>query len=142
MLVFIVFILIIILFHAIDPLGTHLITHLLFIFRDLQKYPPLKMNCYLPRIRLCQSGNIQIDSIVLDDAKKNYEERNRGKGQNGALPNPWVLHCHQKQMQKLQKSSSTISQSEIFSFSHSDRSIFNIIGHICFCIKYFATSLV
>ncbi|CAL1273299.1 unnamed protein product [Larinioides sclopetarius] len=78
--------------------------------RDTQKYPPLKMNCYLPRIRLCQSGNIQIESIPFDDEKKKYEECNHGKGQNGSLLNPWVLHCHQKQMKKLQKSSSTISQ--------------------------------
>ncbi|GFT89050.1 inositol hexakisphosphate kinase 1 [Nephila pilipes] len=65
------------------------------------------------RIRLCQSGNIQIESIPFDEAKKKFEECNHGKGQNGSLLNPWVLHCHQKQMKKLQKSSSTISQSEI-----------------------------
>ncbi|GBM92667.1 Inositol hexakisphosphate kinase 1 [Araneus ventricosus] len=65
------------------------------------------------RIRLCQSGNIQIESIPFDDEKKKYEECNHGKGQNGSLLNPWVLHCHQKQMKKLQKSSSTISQKYI-----------------------------
>ncbi|GFQ97207.1 inositol hexakisphosphate kinase 1 [Trichonephila clavata] len=81
--------------------------------RDTQKYPPLKMTCYLPRIRLCQSGNIRIESIPFDDAKKKFEECNHGKGQNGSLLNPWVLHCHQKQMKKLQKSSSTISQKYI-----------------------------
>ncbi|GIY77845.1 inositol hexakisphosphate kinase 1 [Caerostris extrusa] len=84
--------------------------------RDTQKYPPLKMTCYLPRIRLCQSGNIQIESIPIEDAKKNNEECNHGKGQNGSLLNPWVLHCHQKQMKKLQKSSS-ISQ-KVFYLAH------------------------
>ncbi|KAG8187650.1 hypothetical protein JTE90_005503 [Oedothorax gibbosus] len=67
------------------------------------------------RIRLCQSGKIQIDSITIDDAKKNYEEqRNRtGKAPNGSL-NPWVAYCHQKHVRDLQqKSASTFSQKYI-----------------------------
>lgn len=64
------------------------------------------------RIRLCQSGNIQIDSIAVDDKKQSYEECSQGKSQNGSL-NPWVLHCHQEQMKKLRKSSSIVSQKYI-----------------------------
>ncbi|XP_035219914.1 inositol hexakisphosphate kinase 3-like [Stegodyphus dumicola] len=62
------------------------------------------------RIRLCQSGNIQIESV---EAKKAKEESNIEQGQNGKLFNPWVIHCHQEQMKKLWKSSSTISQKYI-----------------------------
>ncbi|XP_015911686.1 inositol hexakisphosphate kinase 1 isoform X1 [Parasteatoda tepidariorum] len=63
------------------------------------------------RIKLCQSGNIKIESVTgADDSKA--ENIGQEKLQNGSLPNPWVLHCHQKQMQKM-RSDSNISQKYI-----------------------------
>lgn len=60
------------------------------------------------RIRLCQSGNIQIESVSLGDKKLPFNECQE-ISQNGVL-NPWVLRCHQEQMKKLPKTSSVVSQ--------------------------------
>lgn len=57
------------------------------------------------RIRLCQSGSIKIESSS-EDIKQLFEEGSQGKGQNGCNLNPWVLHCHQEQLNKIRKSPS------------------------------------
>ncbi|XP_054706230.1 inositol hexakisphosphate kinase 1-like [Uloborus diversus] len=68
---------------------------------------------YKHRIKLCQSGDIEIESLTYDDVKQTFEKCNNSKSQNGTLLNPWVLRCHKEQMKKLRNSSSKILQKYI-----------------------------